>query len=117
GMFASFAAPGEQRTTLIRVEPGQVDLEKLILLDDLTNKVIQGKISSAEGASRIDEIVAAPTRYGPLLTAACYGIASGTASRFIGGGWREIVASTLIGIILGLLALVADRSKTVSRVF
>src|SRR5437667_6623281 len=42
GMFASFGAPEEQRTTLIRVEPGQVDLEKLILLDDLTNKVIQG---------------------------------------------------------------------------
>jgi uncharacterized membrane protein YjjP (DUF1212 family) len=117
GIFASFGAPEEQRTSLIRVEPGQVNLEKLTLLDDLTNQVILGNISSAEGASRIDDIVAAPPRYGPLLSAACFGLASGTASRFIGGGWREVLASTMIGITLGLLALIAERSKTVSRVF
>jgi uncharacterized membrane protein YjjP (DUF1212 family) len=117
GIFASFGLPEEQRTSLIRVEPGSVNLEKMTLLDDLANKVIKGSISSGEGASRIDDIVAAPSRYGPFLTAICFGIASGTASIFIGGGWREIVASALIGIIIGLLALIADRSQTISRIF
>src|SRR5215212_4643037 len=92
GIFVSFGAPEEHRTSLIRVEPGNVDLEKMALLDNLANQVIDGKISTTEGASRIDDITLCPARYNPLLTAICFGIASATASRFIGGGWREIVA-------------------------
>lgn len=117
GIFAAFGAPEEQRTSLIRIEPGAIDLEKLSRLDEVAVKVIEGELGISDAAQAVDHIVAAPPRYRALAVAACYGIASGTSARFIGGGWREVVASALIGLFLGIIALLSRRSQTLSRVY
>jgi uncharacterized membrane protein YjjP (DUF1212 family) len=117
GIFASFGAPEEQRTALIRVQPSTVDLQKMALLDELTAQVIRSQVTAAEGIRRVDEIIAARPSYSPLLTVLAYGIASGTGSRFFAGGWREVVAATGIGILLGLLELVMDRSDDAQKLF
>src|SRR5258707_1254161 len=84
GIFASFGGPEAMRTSLIRVEPGSVNLGKLSLLDELSSKVILGELAPVEGSTQVDEIVAAPSAYGSTLTALCFGLASGAAARFIG---------------------------------
>ena len=81
GIFASFGSPEDQRTSLIRAEPGEVDLEKLTLLEELVGQVIQAKVTAAEGVNRVEQIVAAQPRYGPGLTAICFGLASGAGAR------------------------------------
>jgi uncharacterized membrane protein YjjB (DUF3815 family) len=56
--------------------------------------------------------MAAPGRYGPLATILAFALASGSTARFFGGGWREIAAASVVGLLIGLLALlVADRSN------
>jgi uncharacterized membrane protein YjjP (DUF1212 family) len=117
GIFASFGPPEEQRTSLIRVEPSEVDLGKLAALDDLAGRVARGETGAAEGAREVERIVAAPPRYGVLLTTLSFGVASGAASRFLGGGWREAVASTVIGLVLGVLASLFGRREETSYVF
>lgn len=117
GIFAAFGLPEEQRTSLIRVEPNDVDLEKLALLDNLVSQVIRGEVSAAAGTSLIDEIVAAPPRYGVVLTTLSFALASGAAARFLGGGLREIAVVTMSGLILGSLAVVMGRFENAGRVF
>lgn len=117
GILVSFGLPEERRTSLIRIEPGETDLEKLTLLDELTGQVIGGDVSVAEGAAKVDEIVAAPSRYSSLLTIICYGLASCTYAIFFGGGWREVIASSVIGLALGGLAEIVKRSEDTVRVF
>ncbi|HVG39186.1 MAG TPA: threonine/serine exporter family protein [Pyrinomonadaceae bacterium] len=117
GILASFGTPEDQRTSLIRVEPSDVDLEKLALLDELAGQVIRGQVSAAEGAARVDRIVGAAPRYGTLLTVLSFAVASGAAARFFSGGWREILASALIGLIVGCLASVVGRSEDATQVF
>jgi uncharacterized membrane protein YjjP (DUF1212 family) len=116
-LFASFGGDEEQRTFQIRVDPGGVNLEKLALLDEVAAQVARGRLAAAEGAARVDEIVAKSSPYGPLLTTLCFGLASGAASRFFGGGAREIAASSLIGLAIGLLALAAERLPAMGRAF
>ena len=49
-----------------------------------------------------------PHRYGATITAIAFALASAAASRFLGGGLKEIAASALIGLIIGLpLLLIA----------
>ena len=117
GVFASFGLPEEHRTSLIRVQPSEVDLGKLTLLDELVSLVTARTIDATEGSKRVDEIIASPRRYGPLLSTVCFGLVSGTASRFFGGGWREVVVSTAIGLVLGALSIAMTRSEDTRRVF
>lgn len=116
-LFASFGLHEQHRTYQVRLEPGVVDLAKLARLDHVTKQVARGELRPAEGSERIDAIVAAAAPYGPVLTTLCYALASGTASRFLGGGAREAAAAALIGLAIGLLALATRRWNGLGRVF
>lgn len=116
-IFASFGPPEEQRTSLLRVEPSGVNLERMSLLDDLLREVEQGGCEPAAAIERLRAIAAAPGRHGPLLTIACFGIASAAVARFLGGGWPEIAAGAAIGVQTGLLDRLAARRPAAARVF
>jgi len=115
GIFLSFGAPEEQRSTLMRVEPSHVDLGKLALLSELTGQVIKGELDAEGGNLRLDQITSARGGCPPLATVLCYGLASSAASTLFGGGWREIAVSAFIGVVLGLFALLLGRSEDASR--
>jgi len=115
--MASFGPQDDQRTFMIRVEPGESDLGKLAGVDQVIRDVLNRQLTPVEGSARIDAIEAAPPRYHPLLQTFAFGLASGSAARFLGGGWREVVASAAIGLVIGTLALVAQRRQAWARVF
>ena len=94
-----------------------MNLEKLAMLDDVAAEVARGRLQVGEGAARVDEIAAKPPPYGLLLTTLSFGLASGSASRFFGGGWREIAVSSAIGLAIGLLAMAAERFPAMGRAF
>jgi uncharacterized membrane protein YjjP (DUF1212 family) len=116
-LFASFGDAGDQRTFQIRVEPGEVDLGRLTAIDGIAVEVARGALSPAEGSTRLREVLSSPPPYGSALTTLSFALTSGAAARFFGGGWTEIVASTLIGCVTGIVALVASRYRTVGRIF
>jgi uncharacterized membrane protein YjjP (DUF1212 family) len=116
-ILASFGPLDSQLTVQLRPDPPEINLEKLALLEALAERVARGELPAEEGARRLDEVVQAAPRYGPLLRTLCYSLASGTAARFFGGGWREIALSALMGLATGLLALTARRLPALGRVF
>jgi uncharacterized membrane protein YjjP (DUF1212 family) len=116
-IFASFGAQEDQRTFLIRVDPGGVDLGRLAMLDSVTIQVLHGGLSPAEGSVEIDKILASPERYSRVVTTLAFGLASAAASRFLGGGLREIVVSCGIGLVIGVLALASGKLSQLGRVF
>ncbi len=116
-IFAAFGERERQKTYLLRVEPGDVDLGKLARLDQVTVGVLRATMRPAEGSRRIDAIVADPPRYGPVMTTAAFGIASGAAARLFGGGLNEMAAAAGIGVVIGLLALLATRVRGLAHVF
>ncbi len=116
-VFAAFGPQDDQQTFLIRVEPGDQDLGRLAQLHAVTSAVVDGTRPPAEGSQEIERILAAAPPYGTGITLAAYALVSGAASRFLGGGWREIVVATAIGLLTGLLALAATRLRALARVF
>jgi uncharacterized membrane protein YjjP (DUF1212 family) len=116
-IFASFGRQDEQRTFLMRVTPGEVNLGKIAELDDVTTGVLRGALDPAEGSKGIDRILAEPHSYGAALTTTAFSLASAAASRFLGGGWKEIAASALIGLVIGLLSLFVGKYQSFGKVF
>ena len=115
-IFASFGRAEELRTSLIRVEPGDTDLERLTLLDVLADDVIQGRITPLQGASDVEAILARPPRYGPALQLLCWMLAGGAAALLFGGGWKEMGVAGFSSMCIGLLDLLTRKQPTTARV-
>jgi uncharacterized membrane protein YjjP (DUF1212 family) len=116
-IMAAFGPEDRQRTHLLRVEPGEVNLGKVAALEQVSLEVAQGRASPEEGMRRIERIVEAPSPYGPAIVTLAHGVLSGAVCQFLGGGWREIIVATVLGLGLGLLAIYAASHARVSRVF
>ncbi len=116
-IFASFGGAGGERTVLLRIEPGSPDLQKRVETESLLSDLLAGRLEAATAVRRLEEILAAPPRYGAAMTTAAFALTSGSAARFFGGGWREIAAAAAIGLAIGLLALALTGRPTASRLF
>nr|WP_233585833.1 threonine/serine exporter family protein [Corallococcus sp. CA054B] len=115
-IFASFGPPEDLRTSLIRVEPGDMDLERLILLDMLADDVIHGRLTPAEGARRVEDILAQPARYGPALQLLCWMLAGAAAALLFGGGWKEMGVAGVSSLAIGVLDLLTRKQPTTAHV-
>jgi uncharacterized membrane protein YjjP (DUF1212 family) len=115
-LSAAFGEVGRQRTAMVRVDPGDLHLEKLVALDEVTRATLDGELDVEQGIARIEQIVGAPERYGPVVTTAAFAAVSGAAALLFGGGAREIAAAMGVGLEIGLLLLLAGRVPAVGRV-
>lgn len=116
-IFAAFGPQDDQRTFLLRVEPGDADLGRLADADRVTLQVIRGDLTAGEGSAALDAIAAQRPRYGRLTTILAFGLASASAARFLGGGLPEIATAGVLGIVTSLLSLATLRYDTLARIF
>src|SRR6185436_10879835 len=110
-------AQGARRTILERVQPGEVNLERMSDLDELLGRLAEGKLEPREATAELRRFDGAAPRYGPLLTTLSFALASGAAAQFLGGGLREIAAATGVGLLTGVLAALAGRAIALGRLF
>jgi len=104
-ILAAFGEQEQQRTHLIRVEPGDLNLGKLAAIDDVTDQVVAAMLSPLDGSAQLDAIVASPARYNRVVETLAYGFVSASACRILGGGYAEIVMSSIVGLVTGVLAI------------
>jgi uncharacterized membrane protein YjjP (DUF1212 family) len=116
-LFASFTDAAGRRTILERVQPGDMNLERMSDLVSLLADLANGEVTPRQASARLAAIAAAPTRYGPLITTVSFALASGAAALFLGGSEREIAAAAALGLGIGGLATLAGRLAPVARLF
>lgn len=121
-IFASFRQPGPRlepaHTILLRVEPGEVNLEKLSLLDGILLRVLKNGAEDLPTAqAEIDAVIARPPRFPVWLSYLTWGTASAATARFFGGGPLESVVAAGVGLSIGLLAGLAEQRPGLARLF
>ncbi|MEE9141777.1 MAG: threonine/serine exporter family protein [Gammaproteobacteria bacterium] len=114
---ASVGPEGEQEIRLLRLDPGEQNLEKLARLHDVMKLVGASEMNAARGAEKIRTIVDAPMRYGKSLTVLGFMAASSTATYLFGGAWNEIIVGLAIGTVLGLLAVFSLPRPRLARMY
>lgn len=110
-----FGVDGEQRVSLIRVQPGDIDLEQLVDVDAVATAVADGTLTPREGLAALIRIRRRRPRYGFWSTLGCVVIASAGVGRFFGGGWSEIAASAFVSVWVGVMFLTVSRSARGAR--
>jgi uncharacterized membrane protein YjjP (DUF1212 family) len=114
-LWAGFGTPESQRVTLARVEPGGVNLERTVMLDELARAVAEGVIDIDTGRERLREIERAADRYPKWLVPPAFAVASGCAAIFFRGAWQEALGAAGIGLVLGAFALVSAHRRDLAR--
>ncbi len=116
-IMASFGPIGRQRTHLLRVAPGDVNLGRLAALEQVSLEVAEGRASLEDGVAAITRIGQAPAPYGPALTTLAYGVVSGAACQFLGGGALEAAVASVLGLGVGVFALGTEGRPRLAGVF
>jgi uncharacterized membrane protein YjjP (DUF1212 family) len=116
-MFASFGNAEEHRTTLVRVEPGDIDLSKLRRVSDLRREVMRGDRSIESAVGELDVISASAPSVPRMVTAIAFAVATGSAAAFFGGGVREIGAAAIVGFGIALIERLVGRFPNTTTIF
>ena len=106
----SFGALARQRSFTLRVQPKAVDLDAIARLDDLVQDVLGGRTDVVAARAKVAEIEARPLVRRWFVRAAAYGVAGAAVTPVLGGGWRELAAGGVVGLVVGGIALPASRT-------
>lgn len=115
-LILAIGPEASQRTHLLRIEPSEVDLDRMVRVDAAATRVARGQMSPDEGIAALREIEGTPLRYPRSLIALCFGIASASAGVFFGGSWLDTAVGGLLGLLVGILAITLGASVRFARV-
>lgn len=115
-VFVTFEDERGPQTTLLEVTSSDVDLHRLVALDRVLNDVWFERCTVREGVSRVREVVAWRDPYRAIVPIVAFALVSGSAARFFAGGLREVGAAAAIGVVVGILSLMARRRREYARV-
>jgi uncharacterized membrane protein YjjP (DUF1212 family) len=104
-IFAAFGAQEHQRTFLVRVEGGDLHLERLGRVQSIAQDVLSGRVLPRAGLAALDDMEREPPLWGAGASTLAFGVAGGAAARFLGGGAPEVVTAAAMAMLTGWLAL------------
>lgn len=119
----SFAEQGHELdpvadiTQVIRLAPGEVNLRRLCAVDEIADRVIDGSLDLQSGYRQLLELGRPASRRTRWLTVLSFGVASASVATLLKASWLDLVVVALLGWLIGLLALGAERRPRLSNSF
>jgi uncharacterized membrane protein YjjP (DUF1212 family) len=108
--FAFWRHGSDQEVThLARVEPNDIDLNRLSQTHDLAEKVIQQQISLEEGIAELHHIRHAPDPYPQWLNCIMWGLSSAGFAALCSTGFTDIIVSLFAGLLVFALILITQK--------
>lgn len=106
----SFGSLADQRSYTVRVRPQTVDLDAIARLDDVVHDLVAGRLHARDGLTRLEEIAGRPLARPWYVRLAGYALAGAAVTPVLGGGWRDVVAGGVVGLVVGAIVLLARRA-------
>ena len=104
-IFSAFGPQERQRTFLVRVEPGDLHLERLGRVQDIAEEVLAGRMPPRAGLAALDALDREPPRWGVAVSTLAFGVAGGSAACLLGGGGAEIAVAAALAMLTGWVAV------------
>lgn len=103
-LLISFSTDTISKTHMIKCKSSELNFEKMTLLDQLIQKVMNCELSINAAKVELDNINYLPKRYGPIINIISIALSTSSAACLFGGGWAEILISGIIGFMIGILS-------------
>lgn len=102
------------QTYVIRSNSGEVNVEKLRSTMEIAHSVINKELSAEEGAQELLEVNKSKPVHNKMWMVFSFSLVSASIARIFNGGWQEVIAATIIGLVVGLLVNNSPRIQSVS---
>jgi uncharacterized membrane protein YjjP (DUF1212 family) len=115
GILLSFGKPedGDDAllglTQVIRLDPGDIHLERLAQVDAIAESVFAGELGIEDGYRRLRALRTGLKPQAQRLMVLAYGIAAAVVAVLLKGGIAETLVAAVLGWVIGALALVGAR--------
>ncbi|GIX37122.1 MAG: membrane protein [Silanimonas sp.] len=113
GIILSFSTPqnsdGAEITRVLRLSPGDIDLRAMAMVDDIAERVMAGTLEVEAGLQALAVLDRPPTRRRLAATVLAFGLASGSVAALLRTSVADVLASALIGLLIGLIAVPAAK--------
>jgi uncharacterized membrane protein YjjP (DUF1212 family) len=99
----------EVYTYVIRVAPGEVNLSKLIKVNEIASLVLSGVIPVDKGAAKLKLLETSKPIFSEWLVALSFGIMGAVIAIVFGGSGNDVLGALSCGLAVGLMGTVATR--------
>lgn len=105
-------------TQVVRLPPGEVNLKRLCIVDDIADDVIAGNMDIDEGYRLLQSIGARkPRLISRLFSVLAYGVTSACVAAILLTGWSGVATAGLIGLLIGVTSQLASKRPAISAAF
>ncbi|WP_397606805.1 threonine/serine exporter ThrE family protein [Silanimonas sp.] len=112
GIILSFSSPqkndGAEITRVLRLAPGDINLKALAMVDDIAERVTDGRMEVDEGLQALTALDRPMGREKLAITVLAFGLASGSVAALLRTSWADVAASAVIGLMIGLLCVASS---------
>ena len=99
----------DQYVHIERVEPGDINLGRLWMIDELIESMSRGKIPLDEGIERLSLLAKSPFLYSPWIQVLTWAITGGAFAALVSGTQEDVVVSALLSVVTFALFYVSTR--------
>jgi len=92
-----FSLHGTEKTKLLRISERTTDLNKVILVNNISRSISSGEMSAGEAYTNLRQIEEEDPRYPMYVKIAAASIASGFSLIMFNGGWNDFLSSFIAG--------------------
>jgi len=114
-MIATVRDDEDERTFIVRENPGPTDLGKLAGLADILNDLAADKVSVAGACQQASDVYHSPNRIGLIKTFVAFVIASASASLLLGGSWNELILAAQLGVVAAVFNYLSRMFQPMNR--
>lgn len=95
----------QARTRVLRMAPGDIDLERLCRVDEIAEQVLRGQLDIVQGHAELAQLRRPRPRWRALTEAwVGYPLASVGVAGLLKGGMHDLLTVAVIGLLIGTLA-------------
>jgi uncharacterized membrane protein YjjP (DUF1212 family) len=113
GIILSFSSPqksdGAEITRVLRLAPGDINLKALAMVDDIAERVTDGRMDLDAGLEALTVLDRPVRREKLAVTVLAFGLASGSVAALLRTSWADVLASAAIGLMIGLLSVASAK--------
>jgi len=119
-IFLSFDYGDHSKTTMARMRPGEINLGKLAEVYSLLGSLSESQTANEAPLKRSEvwrqlASLRRQQQTSKLAMVLSFAVASGTAAGFFGGGYREAIVATAVGLAIGLVGLMVGSRPRVRQ--